>query len=40
MELSGKLKNEPKPVTCYNAVYNVKDIIRSQKTKIVLSHSF
>lgn len=40
MELSGKLKNEGKLVTCYNTVYNVKDIIRSQKTNIVLSHSF
>lgn len=40
MELSGNLKNERKPVTCYNTVYNVKNIIRSQKTNIVLSHSF
>lgn len=39
MELSGNLKNERKPVTCYNTVYNVKNI-RSQKTNIVLSHSF
>ena len=38
--ISGNLKNERKPVTCYNTVYNVKDIIRSQKTNIVLSHSF
>ena len=40
MELSGNLKNERKPVTCYNTVYNVKNIIRSQTTNIVLSHSF
>lgn len=33
MELSGNLKNERKPVTCYNTVYNVKNIIRSQKIK-------
>ena len=37
---SGNLKNERKPVTCYNTVYNVKDIILSQKTNIVLFHSF
>ena len=34
------LKKEWKPVTCYNVDYNVIEIIQSQKTNTVLSHSF